>query len=144
MLNPKSPCLVLILILNAACTARPIEPTVTFSGNQCAYAGPDRVPMRFTIRWTVENPIPLGSILQLVTLDPGKMLQDLEALPAEHVPPDWVHKLSYDFAFSPGSRSYDVNLSWNADYGGEPIYIVCFHGDKEVPLGAIGPLKVTP
>jgi hypothetical protein len=130
-----------ILIL-AACTGQPAKPTVTFAGNECSYAGPDQVPMRFTIRWSVEDPVPSGAILRVVSLDPGRTREELAVLPNQVLVPDWVHLLSWDQTFSLGSRSHTVDLGPNAAYGGEPIYIVCFYNDKDTAIGAVGPLKV--
>jgi hypothetical protein len=131
------------LVLFAACSTQPSSPTVVFRGDHCRCRGPDFVPAEFTVHWILEDPVTSGAILQFVTIDPGKTVEELATIPAEDPPPAWVHKLNYDVGFTPGNYTSEINLGDNSDYSGEPLYIVCFYADRESALGAVGPIRVT-
>lgn len=98
--------------------------------------------MPFNINWVIEDPVDEGAILQLVWLDSGKTVKDLAVIPAADPPPDWVHKLSYAIEFGKGNFKESFDLSNNASYKGESIYIACFYADRESAIGAVGPFEI--
>lgn len=134
--------IVAFIISLSACS--PVEPTITYAENNCTFEGPSKISMPFKINWVIEDSAVDGAILQLVTLDTDKTVQDLAVIPAADPPPDWVHKLSYAIEFGKGNYEESFDLSNNASYKGEPIYIVCFYADQENAIGAVGPFEVKP
>jgi hypothetical protein len=132
--------IVAFIISLSACS--PVEPSITYAENNCTYEGPSKISMPFNINWVIEDPANDGAILQLVSLDAGKTVKDLAAIPAADPPPDWVHKLSYAIEFGKGNYKASFDLSNNASYKGEPIYLACFYADQESAMGAAGPFEI--
>ncbi len=129
-------------LLLVGCNEISTLPTLTFTVNGCAYDGPDNVDEVFDLDWIVQESDHPGFVYAVVTLDPGKSVEDLASIPAEDPAPTWVHKLSYDSALSPGTYHKSLDLSTNAAFREGPIYIVCIFTDEARAIGAVGPIKV--
>jgi len=142
MFPSRAIVLVCVVLLITGCARPAHDPTLTFRGNECSYAGPRDLQANFTLNWVVEESGPSTSIYAIVTLDQDKTVDDLARIPAEDPPPSWVHKLAYDLATSPGTYSKSVDLTSKAAYHEGPIYIVCFSANEDVALGAVGPFEV--
>jgi len=77
------------------------------------------------------------------SIDSSHDLSDLASMPASHPMPEWVTRLAYDFAMEPGNYSKNIDLTNNAAWDGEPVYLVCFSSEVANALNAFGPLEVT-
>lgn len=86
----------------------------------------------------------MTAILEIVSIDEGKSVADLDNLPAVDPPPTWVHKLTFALALKAGSSQETFDLGPNAAYKGGPIYFVCFSSSEPNALGAVGPIQITP
>jgi hypothetical protein len=126
----------------SGCSNTPTTPTLTFDAKGCSYSGPATVSPAFTLTWIIEKSVHSAFIYAIVTLDQGKSVQDLAAIPAEDPAPSWVHKLGYDLEISPGIFTKSFDLSANSVFHEGPIYIVCFYGDENTAIGADGPIDV--
>lgn len=136
-------CLFLSSILLASCNgSTSAVPTVTLDSEKCTYSGPKTVPADLTIDWIINDNTVLDYAYVIVTLDKNKSRADLkESLRMSTNPPGWLTILSRDFGTSGNTTQTKVHtLSANASYNGEPIYIVCFIGEKAFVVA--GPLKV--
>lgn len=136
-------CLTLSATVLSACSASAGKtPTIIFETDNCTYDGPKTVPSTFTMTSAVkeyrENE---WFIYVIVTLDEGKTIKDLEALPADAGQPAWTKLISRDLS-DPDHQELikEHNLSINALYHGEPIYVVCFNNGSNI--GAAGPIQV--
>ena len=139
--NSYLPLLFLVLFLSG-CTIEPRQPTVTFTEQDCTYAGPERIPVQFTLMYTVDEAVTYGAIVEVFSIDASHELADLVSMPASHPIPEWITKLAYDFTLIPGTYSKSIDLSNNAAWNGEPIYLVCFSSEEAIALNAFGPLEV--
>lgn len=135
-------CCLFALWLTVGCGGMPVEPTLTFSNDACSYSGPTKIPSEFQITWAVEENEHPAAIYAIVTLDPGKSVEELSKIPAEEPPPAWVHKLSYDTALTAGTFTKSFDLGSNASFQGGSIYMVCFYADQSAAFGAVGPIEV--
>ncbi len=115
---------------------------VTFSaGDQCSLEGAKSVqagPLQYEIYVDAQDhPI---YWLALVTLDEGKGLPDLQAIPAEDISqPDFAQLIVANFE----TRGSHSTLLLNVDKG--PLYFACFAGDRYGigrKIGALGPVEV--
>lgn len=134
--------LCLLAFLLTCCQNTPSQPTITFSTQGCTYTGPDRISPQFTIAWEVEDSVDYGAILELFSIDGAHELDDLSSMPATHPLPGWITKLSYDYSLGPGSYSKSIDLTSNAAWKGDEIYIVCFSSLQDTALNAFGPFQV--
>lgn len=142
--TPLIVCLLLSSLLLTSCNdSTSTVPTLTLDLESCTYSGPKTVPANFSIEWTINDDTAKNYAYVLVTLDKDKTQADLEEyLTVESDnPPTWLTIISRDIAASGNFTETKVhNLTANAAYKGEPIYIICFIGDKS--FVAAGPLKV--
>ena len=142
------PCTKFVVVLSlfalilSGCQNTPKHPTIQFSEQGCQYSGPDRISPQFTIIWKVEASVNYGAILEIFSIDSAYDREDLASMPAAHPLPEWITKLSYDYAFEPGNYSTSIDLTSNAAWNGEEIYIVCFSSLEDEALDAFGPIKV--
>jgi hypothetical protein len=153
-LTPKSssasplPSVTPTVILPTATTVLPPAFTLSIKGNDCSLDGPLTVPYgEFTIKLIIEEPKLSESGYALVTLEVGKALADLKALPSAEQP-DWALRLAgehQEVVVGTSSRAHDL-ARMTAAYHGEPFYIVCFHTDPDTGIraliGAFGPIEV--
>lgn len=111
--------------------------TITFSsGNQCTLEGLNTIPAGTNaFNWIEDIQEYEKYGLAVVTLDPGKTIDDLQAWPTTDQPP-WVQLVDLEEA-TPGSRSTLV-----VDVTQGPIYFVCFYANPETKFGALGPVEV--
>jgi hypothetical protein len=131
------------LLLLVACGSRnSSEPTLTFHRNGCSYSGPATVASKFALTWVIEESDHSAFIYGVVTLSQGMSVQDLATIPAEDPPPSWVTKLNAAMETHPGTYTESVDLGANAVFHEGPIYIVCFFGDEDFAMGAVGPIDV--
>ncbi len=134
--------LIVTAALLAACAAAPANPTVTAGGNACTYSGPKRLPSTFTITWAVKETKPSMDYMFIVaTLGEGKTGADLAPFmgDAEADAPDWMDVIRYGQMVNE-TQTQTVDLTIDAAYHGEPIYIICTA--HRVPIGFVGPLEV--
>ena len=134
---------ILLTLVLCGCEIEPRQPTVTFTEQGCTYTGPERIPAQFTIMYIVEDAVTYGAILEVFSIDSSHDLSDLASMPASHPMPEWVTRLAYDFAMEPGNYSKNIDLTNNAAWDGEPVYLVCFSSEVANALNAFGPLEVT-
>lgn len=137
----RARCAVFIF-LSVLVGCRSINPSLTIHESGCSYKGPDTFEKSFILEWVVSKSRTSTSIIALVSVDPGKTVEDLASMPAEDPPPAWVHKLDYAVAMSPGTYTKSVNLGANAAYHGEPVYFVCFDAEEDFAIGAAGPFEI--
>lgn len=141
----------LILLLVAACgspapTATPVPPTptpaaadmtLTFSGGQCTYGGPQSVPAgKLTVDLVVEDKDHDKFGLAMVTLNEGKTFEDLNQWPSAD-PPPWLTIINV-WEILPGSTK---QVSVQVTNG--PLYFVCFYAPPDTKYGTLGPVAVT-
>ncbi len=116
--------------------------TVTFSdGDRCTLEGDSSVKagaLQYEIYAdSQEHPF---YWLALVTLDNGKTLADLQAIPASDIAqPDFSHLLVANFE----TRDSHSTILINVDKG--PLYFSCFAGDRfgvGQKIGQLGPITV--
>lgn len=133
----------LTLFLLTSCDSKvSTSPTLTFHEGDCSYSGPSTIATEFTLTWNIDDPDHIGYIYEIVTLDPGKSVQELSTIPAEEPPPSWVHKINYGVELNTGQYTESVDLTANAAFQEGPIYIVCFYADEDTAIGAVGPISV--
>ena len=136
-------CLFLSSLLLASCNgSNSTVPTITLDSEKCTYSGPKTVPADLTIDWVINDDTVHAYAYVIVTLVEGKTREDLERwLSINSSEPDWVNIISRELETAGNTTHTKVhNMKANAAYKGEPIYIVCFIGDKQ--FLAAGPLKV--
>lgn len=129
--------------LLAACGSAPSSPTVTVSEEGCTYSGPKQLPTSFTMTWAVKDSKPGADYnLAVVTLGDGKTGGDLEPFmdDADADIPEWLNVIRYSSMLNE-TQTQDLDLTANAAYHGEPIYIVCIHHSRG-PIDFVGPLEV--
>jgi hypothetical protein len=73
----------------------------------------------------------------IVTLDPGKTMNDLKAMPPGASEPSWAQIVGESGQRVPGSRSTFI-----ATVVKGPIYLVCFTGHPNMIIGVLGPIDV--
>jgi len=131
------------LFLLASCGGKDSSsPTLTFQENSCSYSGPSTIAAEFTLAWNIVDSNHDGYIYEIVTLDEDKSVQELSTIPAEEPPPSWVHKINYGVELNTGQYTKTIDLTSNAAFREGPIYIVCFYADKDMAIGAVGPLSI--
>lgn len=138
-------CLFLSSLLLASCSdSNSKVPTVTLDLEKCTYSGPKTVPADLTIDWVINDDTIHAYLYMIVTLDENKTKADLEdALKGNFWDntPGWIRFISRDLTTAGNTTLTKVHyLTANAEYKGEPIYILCFTDDKQ--FLAAGPLKV--
>lgn len=133
---------IMMLVVAASCNQPAAIPTLTFSQEGCIYSGPNSLPARFELTWTIEESDHSAYIYALVTLEEGKTVQDLAGMPGEDPPPAWVRKLNYSLEVEPGTYTQTIDLGVNAAYDGRPVYLVCFFADQDNAVGAAGPIDI--
>jgi hypothetical protein len=76
----------------------------------------------------------------VLTLDEGKTIEDLKALPPNQgEDPLWSHRVGEaERHVHPGE-----NYTFKATIETGPIYLVCFSGSPELITGVLGPFEVT-
>jgi hypothetical protein len=116
-------------------------PTITISADSCSYSGPKTVGQKFnlTVTNTGDTYDSYGYIIG--TMDKSKNIDDLAAWTSSDQPPWFTIQKSDEFPAAKITH-YDIpyDLSDNASYRREPIYIVCFISGEKV--GQAGPIKV--
>jgi hypothetical protein len=120
------------------------EPTLTLDENGCTYSGPVELSTTFTLTWHVADLGHSAYIYAIATLDQGKSIHDIAAMPAVDPAPLWFHKISVDFTPSPGVYTKVIDLSANSLFTGGPIYFACFFPDMDTAVGVDGPIDVIP
>ena len=136
-------CLFLSSLLLASCSdSNSTVPTVTLDTENCTYSGPKTVPADFTVDWVINDDTVHDYAYVIFTLDEGATREDFEKwLRISPMPPDWINIISRE-GETAGNTTHtkNHNLTANAAYKYEPLYIVCFIGDKRFLVA--GPLKV--
>jgi hypothetical protein len=127
--------------LLAACAPVPSNPTVTASANDCTYSGPKSLPSTFTITWAVKHTAPSMDYMFIIsTLAEGKSTADFKPyIGSEAEAPDWIHFVRYTGMVNE-TQTQSFDLTANAEYHGEPIYVICTA--RTIPVGIVGPIEV--
>ena len=148
-LTPLPPASTATVILPTATATLPQTaiPTVKFTEKGCTYDGPQSIPYgKFTVKWIVDDLKHNKTVLAIVTLAPGKTLDDLQACPCTEKP-DWINGLWLDDENAFGSELektriyvHEYDMRDQASYHGEPLYMFC--GNDERKSDALGPIEV--
>ena len=114
--------------------------TITFKGNKCTYNGVKSVAAGEVSFTMVDKNQDLDVAMIVLTLDEGKTIDDLNALPPNTgEDPKWSHRVGEaDRHVRPGER-----YTFKATIETGPIYLVCFSGSPELITGVLGPFEVT-
>jgi hypothetical protein len=103
---------------------------------------PKRVPARLSITWDVTDGTPSADYsFILTTLAEGKTVADLDGLIGAGAvrPPSWLTFTRYS-QLTAQTTTETFDLSANAAYHGEPIYVLCL--SHQVTFAVVGPIKV--
>jgi hypothetical protein len=133
---------VAVILLAAGCVPgnTPVDSlTVTFKNNQCSDNGAMAVTAGEISFIMVNKNQDLDAAMIVLTLDEGKTIEDLKALPPNTgEDPRWSHRVGEaERHVRPGER-----YTFKATIGTGPIYLVCFSGSPELITGALGPIEV--
>lgn len=116
------------------------EINVTFADASCAYDGPMNVqsgPLKVNVE--VQDEGWEKYALSFFTLEPFYDLIDLMASTWRPNPPDWTDMI-YLIEFDPGdSETFEM-----ADVAPGMLYMVCWAGTPDTPIGNAGPFYVLP
>ena len=130
----------ILAILISSCKPEPKEMKVTFSGAECSYSGPQKIPAgKNTITVDVQKDIKgTGGEVAMLTMEEGKTAADLEAW-AEQGPPPWVNVFAGEAqGIDPGNV---MTRTFSVDGTTSPFYIVCFDS-PQTRNGVLGPFEV--
>jgi hypothetical protein len=109
------------------------------AGDKCTLEGPKSIPAGYNIiHWVVESKEHNLFGLSYVTLDPGKTIEDLRALPPGHVDPPSFAQWDGNFRELEPGTSTQFSIKAVAD----PLYFACFSRDPVRHFGSVGPLEV--
>jgi hypothetical protein len=128
----------LVMMILAGCAAAK-ELTVTFEGNLCTYDGPKAIPAgENSVIMDVKDQSKESYAVFILTLDQGKTLDDLKALPADADHPSWSHIVGGSEEGRPGKRN-----TFKVTVEKEPIYLVCVApAPPGLIVGVLGPVDV--
>jgi hypothetical protein len=118
-----------------------LQPTLTFGEDGCIYNGPQELPEKFDLTWTVEDLGRNEYFYFVVTLDEGKTLADLSSITLKDNDP-WVHAQRYGNTISPGTVTKTIDLNAHASFEEGPIYFACAFSLDEGLEGAAGPIEI--
>jgi hypothetical protein len=109
------------------------------AGDKCTMEGPKSIPAGYNIiHWIAESKEHDLFRLTYVTLDPGKTVEDLRALPPENTdPPSFAHWDGNFGELAPGGSTTFVVRAVT-----DPLYFVCFYREPPRHFGSVGPLEV--
>ena len=113
--------------------------TFTFSENQCTHNGAKSVLAGEVSFIMVNKNQDFDAAMIVLTLDEGKTIEDLNALPPNQgEDPLWSHRVGEaDRHVHPGER-----YTFKATIETGPIYLICFSGSPELISGVLGPIEV--
>ena len=132
-----------MILLMSGCGSNKILPrslTVTFSGNKCSYSVEKAVAAGEINFILIDNNPDLDAAMIALTLDKGKTVEDLKALPVNQGDdPLWSHRVGApDRHVRPGA-----SYTFKATIKKGPIYLICLSGSPEGISGVLGPIEVT-
>lgn len=115
--------------------------TLTFSPRSCSYEASKVLDPVLTIDWVIKDDTVQEYVYILLTLDEKKTKTDLQEWLADTTDhPSWATILSFDIAGEGGQTiTRELDLSANASFDGDPVYIVCSIGEQ---LFVEGPIKI--
>jgi hypothetical protein len=133
---------VILMVLASGCGTNQTQNhslTVTFGGNQCSYNGEKSVAAGEVSFTVVDENQDLDAAMIVLTLDKGKTIEDLKALPPNTgEDPLWSHRVGEaNRHVRPGER-----YTFKATIKKGPIYLICFSGSPELITGVLGPIEV--
>jgi len=133
--------IVSLLLMTACSSGKVVPPTLTLDQAGCSYSGPKKLPAKFSLHWVIVDDQVHDYVYILLTLEKGKTQADLESwLSVTFDHPGWANIIAFDFSSEGGQTIVkDYDLTSNASYKGEPLYIVCTVGDQYF---ITGPVKV--
>jgi hypothetical protein len=115
------------------------EVTITLANNTCAYDGPMNLKAgQVTVNVDVQDQNWHKYAVSFLTLDQGKDMLDLMAATVG-LPPSWT-SMPFLRTLTPGQSVTYNNFS--VDEG--PLYLVCWAGSPDTPIGNAGPFYVMP
>ncbi len=131
-----------VLILSS-CTGKTSNLlTLTFTPQGCLVETKHILDPEFSVDWVIQDDATQEYVYVLLTLDDGRNRDDLEAWlhkSTEH--PTWATILGYNITNEGGKTiSQKHDLSANAFFDGNPLYIICSIGDR---LFVEGPIKMS-
>jgi len=132
--------LILLVLLASGCGNNPKHAlTITFRDNQCTYDGAKSVASGEVSFTMVDKNQDLDAAMIVLSLDEGKTIEDLKALPPNQGgDPLWSHRVGEaDRHVRPGER-----YTFKATIDTGPIYLICFSGSPELISGVLGPIEV--
>jgi hypothetical protein len=131
---------VILVLLASGCGNNPNHAlTITFRDNQCTYDGAKSVVSGEVSFTMVDKNQDFDAAMIVLTLDEGKTIEDLKALPPNQgEDPLWSHRVGEaDRHVHPGER-----YTFKATIETGPIYLICFSGSPELISGVLGPIEV--
>ena len=139
----KSVIIVIILILlTSGCKVDQTSKhslTTTFRNNICTYDGAKSVAAGEVSFIMVNKYRDLNVAMIVLTLDKGKTVDDLKALPTNTgEDPQWTHRVGAPERHVYPGESY----TFKATIETGPIYMLCFSGSPELITGVLGPIEV--
>lgn len=116
------------------------EVTITLANNTCAYDGPMNLKAgKLTVNADVQDQNWDKYAVSFFTLDPDKDMLDLMASTRQDGPPSWTDMV-FLTQLAPGER--ETNNDLIVDEG--QLYLVCWAGEPDTPIGNAGPFYVMP
>ncbi len=113
--------------------------TITFNGSKCAYDGPEELPagQPITMRIDVEDQTKFERYgASVITMEEGKGLSDLKALPATDEPPYVEMYGGMSDVMAGSSRESTIEIMDG------PVYIECLTQPPWKRVDALGPIAV--
>ncbi len=111
------------------------------AGDKCTMEGPASIAAGVNaVQWIVESSEHDVFGLTFVTLEPGRTIDDLRAVPPQKVdPPRFAHWNGQFFESQPGgSKQIEIQVPT----GEGPIYFACFYRPPEIHFATLGPVEV--
>jgi hypothetical protein len=131
-----------LILLTSGCTAEKTSVnslTTTFKNNKCTYDGAKSVAAGEVSFIMVDKNRDLNAAMIVLTLDEGKTVEDLKALPTNTgEDPQWTHRVGAAERHVYPGESY----TFKATIETGPIYMICFSGSPELISGVLGPIEV--
>ncbi len=135
---------IILILLTSGCKTNQTPKhslTTTFRNNKCSYDGTKSVTAGEVSFLMVNKNRDLYAAMIVLTLDEGKSVDDLKALPTNTgEDPHWSHRVGAAERHVLPGESYTFKA--NIETG--PIYLLCFSGSPELITGVLGPIEVIP
>ncbi len=123
-------------------TPSPSGLTIRMSaGDKCTLEGPQSIPTGFdSVQWIVESKEHEQYGLAMASLNPGKTMDDVRALPPTYLdPPMFAQWTGQIFQSEPGNNQQVV---FSVPKVAGNYYFACFYRFPSTRFGDVGPVKV--